>query len=184
MITFHNYVTIDDRTKSDAESHPLATKTNGKICTIPLPASIPFWTLHLACALGEKEKQKYYSYRQPHKERRPEFSIPLSRRFDPTPCIVARRATTFGDSATWQFYVVARWASTRRRNRIYYPPLRYGIGGGDVCSNLIESNRTIIEPDRLLSREASDSADATVRCDDAVTIKMCFIRRTRCGRCQ
>jgi len=148
------------------ESHSSATKTNDE--NLHNSPSIPLWTLHLARARArararrERETKILFLRATPMENVVPNFRSPYPVDSIP-PCIGrTRRATMLGDSTTWRFYVVARCASARRRNRIY-PPLRHGIGGSDVCSNLIESNRTIIEPDRLLSREASGSADATVR---------------------
>ena len=58
-------------------------------------------------------------------------------------------STSGVEQSTWRFYVRARCAFARRRNRIYYPARRVH-GGGRVCRELIEFVWTIIELDQLL----------------------------------
>lgn len=160
-----HYITTGDA--GGMESHPLATKTNGEnLHNPPFLSSLPPERCTLR-ARRERETKILFLRATPMEDVVPNFRSPYPVDSIP-PRVASRWVTTLGDSATWRFYVVARCASARRRNRIYYPPLRHGIGdgGGDVCSDLIESNRTIIEPDRLLSREASGPADAAVH--DAV----------------
>lgn len=93
----HNYVTMSD--VEVTESHPLATKTNGKICTIPLPAFISLERCTLHVREARKRNKNIIPTGNPIENVVPNFRSPYPVDSIP-PHVSSRRATTLGDSAT------------------------------------------------------------------------------------